>query len=239
MIERYDALLSLKEVGLEEKREALYRAFESEKFYAIRAEIVNQLAKDKDPHGILTIEKAFEDAAPQVRQAALNTMEIITEKQEPLVLKLLKDSSYTLVENAMDKLYNNFPEQATLILDLTKNDFGMANAVKIKWLTIAYMSGEKNAINQLIQYASGNYEFRTRINAMNSLKTLGVVNDALLKSIFSAALSWNGRLASPANDALNQLSMNAGNKKMISDYFKKNPWTPKELELIKEKGLKY
>ncbi|MBI3234493.1 MAG: hypothetical protein HYZ42_10720 [Bacteroidetes bacterium] len=239
MMDRYDALLALKEVSLDEKRETLYKIYDNETFYAMKVEIINQLAKDKDPHAKVIIEKGAEDTAVQVRQAALNAFDFSNEQQKALIVKMLKDSSYAIVESSLDKLYNNFPTEAQQWLEVAKNDYGMANSVRIKWLTIAYMNGDKNALDQLINYASSSYEFRTRINAMNALKTLGAVNNNLLKNLFNAALSWNGRLAGPATEALNQLALNVYNKKLISDYFKNNNWSAKELELIKEKGLKY
>ena len=152
---------------------------------------------------------------------------------------MLNDSSYSIIESVLEKLSNIYPNETQQWLEITKNEYGMANALKIKWLYISYLNGNKVALDQLIEYASSNYEFRTRINAMNAIKTLGVVNQSMLKNIFNATLSWNSRLAGPANEALSQLSMNVVNKKAISDFFKTNSWTEKERELIKEKGLKY
>jgi aminopeptidase N len=239
MIDRYDALLALKDVKIEEKRETLYRIYDNETFYAMRVEIINQLAKDKDPHSVIVIEKGIEDKQVQVRQAAINVIDEVNAQQKTLLIKMLNDSSYSIIESVLEKLSNIYPNETQQWLEITKNEYGMANALKIKWLYISYLNGNKVALDQLIEYASSNYEFRTRINAMNAIKTLGVVNQSMLKNIFNATLSWNSRLAGPANEALSQLSMNVVNKKAISDFFKTNSWTEKERELIKEKGLKY
>lgn len=239
MIDRYDALLALKDVKIEEKRETLYRIYDNETFYAMRVEIINQLAKDKDPHSVIVIEKGLEDKQVQVRQAAINVIDEVNAQQKTLLIKMLNDSSYSIIESVLEKLSNIYPNETQQWLEITKNEYGMANALKIKWLYISYLNGNKVALDQLIEYASSNYEFRTRINAMNAIKTLGIVNQSMLKNIFNATLSWNSRLAGPANEALSQLSMNVVNKKAISDFFKTNSWTEKERELIKEKGLKY
>lgn len=239
MIDRFDALMALRDYSLDEKRETLYRLFETETFFAIRAEIVNQLAKDKDPHSILTLEKAMQDPAVQVRQAALSGPETFTASQKQLAILLLKDSSYNIIESALEKLYNLYPTEISTWLEETKNVYGMANNVRIKWLSLAYQSGDKNTLNELIGFASGGYEFRTRINAMSQLKSLAIVNDALLKNIFSAIFSWNSRLAGPAAECLNQLATSTFSRRQISEYMKNRNWTEKEKEILKEKNIRF
>ena len=47
MIDRYDALLEMKNIDIDKKRDVLIKSFNKEKFFLIKGEIISQLADDK------------------------------------------------------------------------------------------------------------------------------------------------------------------------------------------------
>ena len=55
MIDRYDAVLAMRSIPVEQKRSALIEAFVKNAFHAIRSEIVMQLIDDKSPESIALI----------------------------------------------------------------------------------------------------------------------------------------------------------------------------------------
>ena len=91
-----------------------------------------------------------------------------------------------------------------IVLDRTKDVYGMNNAVIIKHLELKVNSGRtfdkykpemKEAQLILTKFASSTYEFRTRILAFNSLKATNTCNESVVQNLFQAMLSSNGRLA--------------------------------------------
>jgi aminopeptidase N len=237
MIDRYDAIIALKETEVNIKRSLLQDRYRKEIFFGIKAEILKQLAKDSDPSSLSLINEGLQSNQVQIRTAAFNALDKITEERRELVEKLLKDSSYNLVEKSLEKLSFEYPQNISQYLELTKNDIGMANQVRIKWLEIAIRSGKKGQIASLIHYSSADYEFRTRILAFNALKALGYMDTESCKNMFQAMTSWNGRLAAPASDVYNYLTTQTIYKKLAADTYKDlNADLKKELD---QKGIKF
>ncbi len=212
MMDRYDAILALRDTAADTKRELLMNRFQMETFQSIKVEIVNQLAKDSDPKIIPFVNDALSDADVNVRMAALNAIDKMSDLRRQLVEKMLTDSAYGIVEKALDKLCTQFPQNTDKYLDITKNDLGMGNSSRMKWLEVAIRSGQKQYVPTLIRFAGSEFEFRTRINAFASIKALNHLDDATCKALFSAILSWNGRLATPAAETLNYLTQQAAHR---------------------------
>jgi lysyl-tRNA synthetase class II len=126
----------------------------------------------------------------------------------------LTDSSYSNAELALDKLVANNPSNDYhKYLEPLKNELGHNHNIRTKWLEYAityqvYSTSDKTMdltpqyTQQLVDYTSNKYEFRTRIAAMGSAKRAGVFNEILVANLMDAASGTNGRLASPAVEVL-------------------------------------
>jgi hypothetical protein len=136
---------------------------------------------------------------------------------------LLKDSSNVVVENALDKLMACkaiSDKEKSGYLKLTQGLSGQNNNIRTKWLEYAYMLSKdealkKSYLDELTRLCGANYEFRTRVNAANSIKRLKVLNADIAMNLIDACLSYNGRLSGPCMEVLMELKKDAGNNDIL------------------------
>jgi aminopeptidase N len=223
MIDRYDAVLAMRKTSVPQKKVVLTEVYNKNTFHAIKSEAAAQLLEDKTEESIQLVKKALTDNDVQVRKAILMS----TRSIEPNLLsdyeKLLLDSSYQTIVTALEKLCNNFPENTQKYLDITKGIEGTnGRNVICKWLEIAAAASnnDKKYINQLVTYTSNSYEFITRGNAMNALRKLNYIDEAMVNNCIEACLSSNGRLAGPANETIKYFYAQTQFKKLISETIK-------------------
>jgi aminopeptidase N len=237
MLDRYDAVVALKSdpASMEDKRFVLIQVFNQEKYQAIRAEVVTQLASDNvtDSRGI--IRRALNDTNVEVRTAALIAYRFIPEDLEVPVTQRLKDSSYGLINIALDKLCESFPQNTAKYLDATKDEMGMSHKVHIKWLEIkASSTNDQTAIKELVDYTSISYEFITRQSAMDALVRLNYIDNDLIANLIDALLSTNNRLAGSANGILTKYYGQTKDREMMMAYYKAKTWEPWQKEIIEK-----
>ncbi len=202
MLDRYDAVYALRSTPTGQKRDLLKQVYEANSFHAIRTEIATQLLGDKGSEAIVRM--ALHDKDVLVRKGIMSNTKTI----EPSLMgdyeALLKDSSYTTIVTALEKLCSAFPANTKRYLAATKGIEGTnGRNVLIKWLEISLSEKDDAAMmNQLVAYTSDSYEFITRTNAMGAIRRLNHFDDKLLANCMNACVSSNGRLASPAADAI-------------------------------------
>ncbi len=202
MLDRYDAVVAMRDVPLKDKMDILPQVFDKESFHAVKAEIVKQLAQGNELTAKF-MQKAFTDKDVNVRKAALNSLVKIPAYLQASVEKLLKDSSYQIIEQALDKLCFSFPNEVKKFLSVTEKEVGaIGKNVRIKWLEMAINYTAAPQTNELVDYTSNSFEFRTRINAINALQRLNYFSVPLLENIISGINSSNRRLAQPFKNAL-------------------------------------
>ncbi len=226
MLDRYDALVALKTSPVEKKRDVLIQVFNKEKFHACKGEVIAQLAKDKDPQSLALIEKALSDKDVLVRKAALREIHVITPDLQPKVELMLKDSSYDIVAEALQKLCENNPGNSASYLAATKNTDGTSGRnVGIRWLELSYnLTNDKQYADKLVAYTSNSYEFRTRGNAMSALKRLSYFDIKLVDYLTDAILSSNVRLSKPGSETLSYFFAQDKYTKSIKEYFGSKTW---------------
>lgn len=243
-IDRYDAAVALRDLELNEKRNILLQTIQKEKHYGIVNEIINQLINDKEPVSVKAMQAMLQHPKSVVRENVLNKLNTISAEWKPYYLKALSDSSYDVVKTAMDKLYNNFQDKETIekILSATENIWGMNNAVKIKHYEIIFLASTQQilapekkqyAISQLNQFASSQFEFRTRLLAFSTFKTLNLLNKELCDNLFNAMLSSNSRLAGPATELANYFATQAVYKQLLKDNYKKANFETWQKDIVK------
>ncbi len=233
MLDRFDAIYAMRNTDTSAKRDFLVQQFDKEKTYVIQSEIVTQLIHDTDPKSQGLIRKAIAGNNPQVQKTVINNTKQIAPQLMSDYEKLLSANSYEVVANALDRLCSSNPAQTNRYLDATRNIEGtVGRNVKMKWLEIAARS-EKKYIDQLVGYTSLSYEFRTRVNAINSLKALNYLDEVFIKNMVDASMSANGRLAGPAIETLKFFSQQVKYREMIQAYIGSRTWQPWQREIIK------
>lgn len=204
MIDRYDALVMLREVDLTQKRNILIAQYRKEKFHAIKTEIISQLVYDEYADSKEIIKEAFTDNNTDVRKGIIANMRTIPVEFRLNYEKFLTDSSYDIVASALEKLCEQFPEQANIYLAQTKDIVGVRNRnVELKWLELNLrINKNQEWYRKLVNYTSQSYEFQTRIAAINILKKFNYFDAELMDNCFDAMFNPNSRLASPAAECI-------------------------------------
>jgi aminopeptidase N len=234
MLDRYDALVALRETPLEAKKALLLNVFAKETFHQMKAEVINQLVNDEQ--SATTLQQVFTQSAPSPKLAALKTYNGNSESWKQVFTKALQDSSYDVVLASLEKLCKQYPLEAGKFLDATKHVYGMNNVVNIKWheLAASNLIQPEQSTNELVNYASNAWEFRTRNNAFTSLKKLGYCDAKLVVNLFDAVLSTNARLAGPAAQLAEFLAQQTVYKNMFVAYHKGKTWEPWQQEQLKK-----
>lgn len=223
MIDKYDALLGLRDVSLSLKRKTLEDVFNKNTFQALRAEAISQLAADMNALNNSFIMSVVNDQNPNVKLSLLSAASTISESKLPLFEKLLADSSYKVVEAALIKLCDMFPDKTRRYLVMTDNLYGIGNSLRITWLKYAY-SLDKTRITELVNLTTYSNEFRTRYTAFQALQSLNYLDNTCIASLFDALCSWNSRLRGPASDVMNYFLNQAEMKRKIKDYYNSKTW---------------
>ncbi len=243
MMDRYDALLGLKTVNVNQKRDALWAAYGKETFYGIKAEIVSQLANDEKSFGKLQLQ--FQGVETEITKAMVNSMTKIYEPLKPSFEKLMEHPSYDLVEKSLTRLCDEFPKEADAYLDkidqmyMQKKSYGQNHNIRIKYLEISIYNriNESKYGYELKALTTDLYEFRTRVTAMEALKRLGICDESTIYQMLNASLSSNGRLAGPAKGILKYFNEQTAYKSLIEKGIKQGGYSDKDYSVFKEAGL--
>jgi aminopeptidase N len=219
MIDRYDAMVELRNVDMEKKRSVLIAQFKAEKFHGIKAEILSQLMYDENKNSKEIIKMAFTDKSADVRKAVIAKMPTIPLEFKTNYESFLQDSSYDIIASSLEKLCNEFPTEIEKYLAITKDIIGVRNRnVELKWLEMSLMQkGNQDLFNKLVNYTSNSYEFQTRINAIGVLKKFNYFDAYMMDNCFDAIFNPNSRLAGPALDALKHFKAQYTFKQMIEE----------------------
>ncbi|GIV43321.1 MAG: hypothetical protein KatS3mg035_0444 [Bacteroidia bacterium] len=225
MIDRYDALVALRDYPIQQKRELLIQVFQKEKFYAIRSEIVEQLLGDNHEDSYAIIQQAIKDPSVEVRRTLINKTQYIPKKLLPAYEQLLQDSSYNIVSTALEKLLYQYPENKNTYLKITEKEEGAHLSIKIKWHQYNALYHSSTASQKaLVEYTSPSYEFITRKNAMEALVAINYCDEQVIANLIDAALSFNARLANPAIETLNYFRKQIPFAQILDKYYAKNSW---------------
>ncbi|MFN0049745.1 MAG: M1 family metallopeptidase [Cytophagales bacterium] len=234
MLDRYDAIVAMKNVEIDKKRDVLTSVYIKERFHGIKSEIISQLVNDTAKSSVDLVKSAISSKDANVRRSVLTNMNLISAEWEPELRKLLSDSSYANVELALEKLSFKFPANTQSYLDITKSEKGNSgNNIRIKWLELACGLDKPKYINELVAFACPPYEFRTRINAMEALKKLNYLDEKLLIGLLSSASHFNTRLSAPAEQNIQHYFKQSAYRKLITDYSQKIEISAQEKQTLK------
>lgn len=237
MLDRYDALVAMRELPLAQKRDVLIESFNKETFQGIKGEVVRQLINDTDPAARALIRSALNSTDPNVQKAVISNTSTIPADLAKDWEKLLESPSYEAVASALDKLCFQFPDNRKMYLDKVKDVVGATGRlVEIKRLELTSQttSGAQTGeiYLKLVGYTSQSYEFRTRVNAMQALKRLDYFDATMMQNLLDAVVSPNGRLAGPATDVLTYFYNQDRYRKTVRDYVNGKTWPDWQKEIV-------
>jgi len=203
MIDRYDALLALRDYPMQQKESTLLDAWSRETFHLTRGEILKQLSKESPDFPEEIYLQSIKDPDPLVRRTALENAPLLPESVKNATEKLLMDISYINVEKALDLLSRSFPHDIPRYLEATKNETGWRGRnIRMKWLEIAIQAEQREYLREITEYAGPRYEFETRINAFNLLKRINYLDDKAAANLIDGYLYWNYKVSNAAKEVL-------------------------------------
>ncbi|CAM3126822.1 M1 family metallopeptidase [Flavobacterium frigoris] len=182
----------IKKKPLSEKAVFMADILQSHVYYTVKEAVVNQLKNENFEAKNQLLELALATNDVQVRQAVATTNSKIPEDFRKQYERLLNDKSYQTQEIALFYLWNNFPEERFVYLELSKDWIGFNDYnLRTLWLSQAlstpgYEANKTALIAELINYSSPNYEAITRQKALEKLIGFQLINDAVLKNLVNA-----------------------------------------------------
>ncbi len=196
-LRNYMKIAALREVPLESKRELLEEALTIPVNDYIGQEAVYQLAGEP---AIGLYKKAFESNNLYTRQAIASSLDSIPVEMKANFITLLGDESYLTVENALLKLWLQFPKETKRWLDKMKGIEGFSNKnVEMLWLVINLVTPVENRVKiqeyyeQLSSYTREFRPFEVRQNAFGYLYQINAFSDQNLIDLIKAGQHHNTR----------------------------------------------
>lgn len=232
MIDRYDALVGLRNFPAEQKLDDLINIYKFEDFHLTKTEIINQISEQwKNDEVADLITQAINDPDDKVRMAVLKNFPLIPEMFQLNVEKLLQDKSYVNVELALENLCNSFPNKYGTYLDRTVDETGWRGKnIRIKWLEIAIGSGGNAYLGELKNYTSESYEFETRINAMQALQRLNILDKEIAENMLKGSLHRNRKLSASARESLRYFHEQTHYKNIIRQALAEGNFTEEQIQ---------
>ncbi|MGM1054989.1 MAG: M1 family metallopeptidase [Bacteroidota bacterium] len=189
----YLEIAALREIPLPNKRELLSQALDFPVNDYIGLEAVYQLAGEPDAEALKLYKKAFSSGNLYVRQAIALSLQPIPLELKSDFSSLLDDNSYLTIENALLKLWMQFPEQADEFLEKTKDIEGFSNKnIRMLWLVLNLVSPEVKPertgdyYKELSGYTREYFPFEVRENAFGYLYQLNAFSDQNLLDLLNA-----------------------------------------------------
>jgi aminopeptidase N len=201
MIDRYDAIVALKDLEIPMKRKFLSSLYEKETFHANKAAIVEILLNDDNEVSKNLISKALVDQDLLVRRQVLDKTKVIDKKHIKSFEKLLSDDSYVNIEKVLLKLCKDFPENCDKYLKETEKEEGTSKNIRISWLKLASAKEPKH-LKELADYAGESFEFRTRIKAIQTLTELNYFDNVVMANIIDGYFNFNRVTSNSSKNAI-------------------------------------
>jgi aminopeptidase N len=234
MLDRYDAIVALIQAEFANKEDFLMKRFQEESFHAIKAEIVNYLVPQLNENSARLARRVIEKGDTEVKKALLASTLRVPEELESDYRKLLQDSSYQVVEQALNLLCFYYPKNAENYLTACEVVIGdRSHNVRIEWLKQAYLHrGKIEYVQELGDLCGESYEFLTRTKAAEALKELNYLDPKALANMLNATFSFNRRLVGPVRAVIDHFFEQAAYKQMIVNYVSIKEWEDDEFKKV-------
>ena len=171
----------------------LTEILKSNAYYPIKQYILYQTRNIPFEERKVILETALATNDILVRRAVVESTPVIPEAFKSQYETLLNDNSYQTKEIALTNLWKNFPEDRLRYLEQTKEIVGNNDkSFRLTWLALA-MNTENlpeqvktTSYNQLLDFASENYESSIRQNALEALLSIDFMNKKVITQLFLA-----------------------------------------------------
>ncbi len=216
----------------------LTEILKSDAYYPIKQYIVYQTRNVPFEERKVILETALATNDILVRRAVAESTPVIPEAFKLQYETLLKDNSYQTKEIALTNLWKNFPEDRLRYLEQTKEIVGNNDkSFRLTWLALAMntenQSGQFKATtyNQLLDFASENYESSVRQNALELLLELNPNDEKVIELLFKATVHHKWQFTKFGRDNVRRLLKNQEYRTIVEKLATTSDETMKELYL--------
>ncbi len=193
----------------------LTEILKSDAYYPIKQYIVYQTRNIPFEERKVILETALATNDILVRRAVAESIPVIPEAFKLQYESLLNDNSYQTKETALTDLWKNFPEDRLRYLEQTKEIVGNNDkSFRLTWLALA-MNTENlpeqvkaTSYNQLLDFASENYESSVRQNALELLLQLNPNDEKVIELLFKATVHYKWQFTKFGRDNIRRLLKN-------------------------------
>ncbi len=235
LLDRYFALKSLERVHWNDKKQILSQIYSNEKYHLLKTEVIRQTEDNNDEISIKILKDACISNDPLVVQSVVEYIKIIPKEIKNEYETILSNISYKNVELALDNLANSFPNEINKYLKATSKMEGWRGRnIKMKWLELSYLNGNKKVLDEIVDYTSISFDFETRLNALNILRKINYLDKSTARNLLLASIHWNPKLFRPAREILKFFREQALFNLLIKEVYNNSKWNDWEIKKIKE-----
>ena len=216
----------------------LVAIMQSDAYYPIKQYIIYQTQSLPFDERKVILEAGLDTKNIQVRQAVAETMKVIPSDFKGAYETLLADESYLTKEIALTNLCVNFPEDRFRYLEQTKAIIGNNDkSFRLTWLALAMntigfsASTSNNFYNELVDFASPNYESSVRQNALELLLQLHPNDEKIIELLFKATVHHKWQFTLFARTKIREFLKNNEYRAKVEQLASTSDITMKELYL--------
>ncbi|MEA1785258.1 M1 family metallopeptidase [Arenibacter sp. GZD96] len=172
--------------------------------------------------GVNFIQEALRSDSWEIRQALAVHIRKIPDELQTEFASLLNDASYETIENALYRLWIQFPNHRNQYLDKTKGIEGFSNKnVRILWLSLAVLTNGYEVAKkpeyyaELAGYTAVDFGYEIRQTAFQYVHNAFEYTDQNLKDLINATAHHVWQFRKFARELLNELLENQDYRKRI------------------------
>lgn len=216
----------------------LTEILKSDAYYPIKQYIVYQTRNVPFEERNVILETALATNDILVRRAVAESTPVIPEAFKLQYETLLKDNSYQTKEITLTNLWKNFPEDRLRYLEKTKEIVGNNDkSFRLTWLALAMNTENQSeqfkatTYNQLLDFASENYESSVRQNALELLLQLNPNDEKVIELLFKTTVHHKWQFTKFGRDNVRSLLKNQEYRTQVEQMATTSDANMKELYL--------
>lgn len=197
-----------KNIPQNERFQKYLEVLQSNCYYPIKVEIVNQLRSVPFDEKRALLTAALQTNNIKVRLAVANSFTNVPEEFKREYESLLEDPSNEIKEIALTHLFVSFPDQQDVYLNRSSNWTGNNDKnLRILHLYLKEISHKADAQShqELVHYTSNDFESSVRMNAFEYCLQLDAIDDLVLVNLVQATQHFRWQVSSYARNTLRKL----------------------------------
>ena len=205
----------------------LVAIMQSDAYYPIKQYVVFQTQNLPYEERKILLDAALAKNSIPVRQTVAETMQVIPTDFKAAYETLLIDDSYITKEIALNHLCDNFPDDCLRYLEQTKDIIGTNDmSFRLNWLALAINSEnvseqvKMSSYNQLVDFASKNYESSIRQNALELLLQLNPNDAQVIELLFKATAHHKWQFTKFCRDTIRENLKNTAFRSRVEELSK-------------------